>query len=242
MGRKAEQTRTSISPRDLESMEKTFEGLTSKLTDLRRKIAALEDQISHTNSELAQAKQRQNNLSLEIKTHNTQVPALTSQIKEQEKKVKQAAPDPSRLNQLKKECEVAQKDLNKAASAAAVIEEKVKKVHEEIVAKTKGRLDTAQKKLDDVTNKLDKLRQEKTKLRVAVTTAARNLKKSEEKINNMKKEIENCEKRIKRCAEEMGALDGEAAETLQALEAIEAQLEVSKFFSIVRLFQLRPHE
>lgn len=54
-------------------------------------------------------------------------------------------------------CEIAQKELNEASKAASVVEEKVKKVHAEILAKTKGRLDAAQKQLDDVTAKLDKV-------------------------------------------------------------------------------------
>lgn len=118
------------------------------------------------------------------------------------------------------------KEYEKAKSEASVIEEQVNKLHAEIIAKTKGRLESVRKKLDEVTEKLDKIKKEKTRLKVAITTGERNVKKAEERIANMTQEIENCVERVKKCAEDVKENEAKAQQTLAEFEKCEEELQV----------------
>lgn len=224
MGQKVEQQTEACSPQQVDKMERKLEELVTRLGQVRSRVHSLEEQIGAHKMELGQKRQTVHKLNIEIESMKSQEPVLKKQVEVQALKAKESTVDPARLASLTKVVNDAKKSLDHATDAAGVIEAKVNKLHAEIIAKTKGRVDAAQKQLNDASDKLEKVRQEKTKLRVAVTTAARNLKKCEERIEQLKGEVDDCAARITKAAGEIKANEEKAKKTLEVFEELNKEL------------------
>lgn len=225
MGRNVEAQTETVNPKEFERMERKLEEITTRLGQVRNRITQLEDQTVQLESELRAARQQKNKLNIEIQSCKSQEPMLVEQIRNQKVKYQEAELDQKKLGNLSKAVTDSQKEYEKAKEESDVIEKQVNKLHAEIIAKTKGRLEAAQKKLDDATDKLDKVKKEKTRLRVAITTAERNVKKCEERIENMKQEIEECVERIKKSAAEIKEIEEKGTKTLEEFEDCERRLQ-----------------
>lgn len=260
MGRKAE-SQSDVNPKEFERMERNLEDVNKKLSEYRNRINLLEEETINSENELKTLIPKKNKLEIEIQSLKSQVPMIQEQIKNQVIKCKESTLDQKKLKELDKVRSVKkfikkissffaiirhdlqmkflqavianEKDYEKAKGEADVIESQVNKLHSEIIAKTKGRLESAQKKLDDVTQKLEKLRKEKTSLKVAITTGERNLKKMQDRIVRMKQEIEESAEKIKKSAAELKENEIKAQKTLEEFQSCEEELQVRRIKSYV---------
>ncbi|XP_065224960.1 structural maintenance of chromosomes protein 4 isoform X2 [Planococcus citri] len=184
------------SAEEIGQLESRVTTLETQLQQFREQEHECEDMISKLEPEIRTIKTSINKLTVAIESLTKQEPELKAQVKNQEKKVKECAPNENRLRELSKKVEGTEKGARKAEQEANVIEEKVQTVHNKIMEITGGKTKEAQKRLDDVTKEWDKTRSNITKLQVAIKTAERNAKKAQERIDNMKAELEEATKRL----------------------------------------------
>lgn len=100
-------------------------------------------------------------------------PLLESQLKVQRKRASEAVSNPEEVKRLTGVVNSARKELTKAEAASKSIEDKVKKINDDIEEISGGKVKTGQKLIAELTKKIDKTRGEICRLQVGIKTAER---------------------------------------------------------------------
>ncbi|XP_021916758.1 structural maintenance of chromosomes protein 4 isoform X2 [Zootermopsis nevadensis] len=234
MGQSVAVTASVGTPRKLDQMEQKLQHLESRARQLCTRQVSLEDQVTLLSQQLQKMRMNLNKFKMEIQFSADQLPVLQNQLKRQEEKLREAAPNPAHVKKLTDIVSKAQAEYDVATENAGGVESQVQGLHKQIMAITGGRMKAAQKKVDDVSKNVDKVRQEVTKLKVGIRTSERNAKKCVEKIENMEQEIEECEKKMLGMQKEQGKIESEGQVILDELKTISDSV-VSKEEDMVSL-------
>ncbi|XP_069103456.1 structural maintenance of chromosomes protein 4-like [Argopecten irradians] len=187
---------SDIDPKELTNMENSLEKLTNDAQQSRANKERLEDLIREQEKSLKNTKHTIEKCEMEIKAMSEQEVNLTTQIKEQEARVKAAAPDEKELKQLEKNIGEYKKEYDKASGVTSKIEKEVQRLHNEIMEIGGSKMQAVQCRVDAVSNHIDQVTGQITKAQVGLKTTARNLKKAEEKVESVEEEIDDNNKKI----------------------------------------------
>ncbi|GLG96606.1 Uncharacterized protein GBIM_03539, partial [Gryllus bimaculatus] len=229
----------SVSPQEQEKMERDCENLEAVVIKLRQRQSTLEEQVQQINSSLPQMQMRLKKGSMEIQLLKNQLPVLKDQLKQQQQKLEKAKPDPKETKKLEETRDAAQKEYSEAEEEKKTVEREVKKIHNKIMEKTKGRVAACQKVVDDINAKLGKTRKECTSLSVAIKTATRNHKICQDKIKNLEIEIEESVKKLMDLKEQKETFEQEGNKLLTEMDDL-ADVIVQKETEKLELKEKQP--
>ncbi|KAG1714925.1 Structural maintenance of chromosomes protein 4 [Nymphon striatum] len=177
-----------FSKSDIDNMVAKLNELSGKSEQCREQKYSLEGKISSLNKELNTLKQTLKKFQMEIETLSQQDITLSEQLRDQEKKVKDSAPDKKKVKELESVVNKNRKEYDEVATVANEVEKKVQSLHNQIMEISGNKVKAAQQKLDSIINRMDAIDASITKSNVALKTAKRNIKKAQDKIASLEQE------------------------------------------------------
>ena len=223
-----------ISPRELESMERSISGVEeeSRATEARRQ--ELDEFVYRTKKEVQEMKRQLGKLRIEVNPLKEQVVMLEKQVAAQEARVRDAAPDKNVVQRMQARIDEAQGVYDEANEKAGVVEKQVKACDAKIKEITGGKIKSIQKSLNESKKKLENIKSEITRLEVEIKSSERNLKKCTDKIEAFGAEVAEMEtnmrtwnERVKHIQEVAGA-EVIAKNNEKQEESEKVQLEINK--------------
>ncbi|XP_055950961.1 structural maintenance of chromosomes protein 4-like [Argiope bruennichi] len=184
----------SFSQEEIDKLAEDTENLANELAELKHSKLKLKEMNEVNKKELASLQH-----SVKMYKHNYE-------------DFKAAAPDQEEISEIQQKIDQHQKNYTTATNEVAVVENKAKDLQEKIMAITKGKYGTAQKKIDKVIKEIDQASQNITKNKTALKNTEKNLKKSEDKIESLKAELESCQKAMEAFKEEFKNLESRGLE------------------------------
>ncbi|KAK3094368.1 hypothetical protein FSP39_000811 [Pinctada imbricata] len=227
-GRMGSSLVSEVDPKELSNMENSLEKLVLEAQNSRSSKERLEDLIHQQEKDVTCMKHKHEKSSMERKALEEQVTMLKTQIKEQEARVKAAAPDEKQLKELEKKVAQYQKAYDEATSSASEVEGTVQSLHKKIMDIGGSKMKAAQKNVDAVNSKIDQVTGQITKAQVGVKTAERNLKKAEEKVKSVEEEIEETKEKLVELEKFFKQLEEDATKVLEAYQAAQDKMKESE--------------
>ncbi|XP_053981159.1 structural maintenance of chromosomes protein 4 [Hylaeus volcanicus] len=209
---------------DIESLQSELDKTYEECNQLRIKHQSLENQVHTLSITLKDIKVNKEKLYIQVKTLQEQEPSLRKQLKVQEQKVKDSISDPKKIEQLKKQLNVAEKSLETVNEKSKLIENKVVCLNKEIEALSGSRVKDQQKKISNLCKSIDKAKAEICRLQVAMKTAERNVKKVEQHIDSLENDVHTCEQRLRDIQVEKQELEVKGKEILEKLKKLSEDL------------------
>ncbi|CAG0896289.1 unnamed protein product [Cyprideis torosa] len=231
MGKNAPQA-PQVNPQELERMEQRCGELEGELGTMQNRLDELEAMIRRDDQELRPMASELKKLEGAMKGLVENAAFLKTRIKEQEAKVKAAAPDPKKVEQLTRVHAELQKVYNEAAEKSGVTETKVKHLKDDMEQLREAKVGVVEKRMNNCKEELRKVTQAITKLSVGINTNARDLKKCRAKVEDLEQDIKDREERIKECQakkEELTARAEDKSQKIASEEHTTAKKLVEKF-------------
>ncbi|XP_070213062.1 structural maintenance of chromosomes protein 4-like [Littorina saxatilis] len=222
-------------PKQLANLENELEKARREAEMCEVNKAKLQDVINTNTKDLTTMKHNLQMADTKIKALKEQVTSLQTQIKEQEVKVKAAAPDKKQLDDLQKKVNSYNKEYEKSAELSSKVEAEVQRLHNQIMEMGGSKLQAAQSRVDAIGRKIDEATGQITKVNVGVKTAERNLKKAEEKVNSLEDEMSENKEKSEGLAKLFKDLEEQATAVLEAhQQAQEKVTEVEAALEAIR--------
>lgn len=224
-GRMGSALAADVDPKQLANMENMLEKLTSEAQTSRANKERLEDVIRREEKDHSHMKHSLQKCTMDIEANKEQQTRLTTQIKEQEERVKAAAPDEKELKQLEKKVGEYKKEYEKVGGAAAKVEAEVQRLHKEIMEIGGSKMKAAQHRVDAISKQIDEVTGQVTKCQVAIKTSQRNLKKAEDKVKSVEEEIQENKDKIAELDKLFKTLEEEATQVLESYQQSQEKMK-----------------
>ncbi|CAG9568632.1 unnamed protein product [Danaus chrysippus] len=215
---------TDENPELVKQKEQKLASLEQSLSELRNEQSNLEEALVNVQRNVREGKTTLHKLDIEFKSLVEHVPALKSQIKQQEAKVSSSKVDARHKAKLEDNLKRAEEKLETAKHNAGEIEKEVHGVDSQIALVAGNKVRDLQKNVDELTNKINKISNEMTKLRVAISTSIRNAKKSKDKINQMEADLKETEKNLENLNNQKKQLTLDSAKLQKDFDELEEQI------------------
>ncbi|CAH2098225.1 unnamed protein product [Euphydryas editha] len=223
-GRMSSAAPADVDPARLRDCEQRLRAAEDRLNELRNEQSNLEESLVSIQRSTREGKTTLHKLDIELKSLTEQIPALKSQIKQQESKVASSKVDARHTAKLEHNLKNAEEKLNKAKYDAGEVEKEVHGVDAQIAAAAGNKVKDLQKSVDELNKKIDKISTEMTKLRVAINTSIRNAKKSKDKINQMETDLKETEKNLENLNNQKKQLSLDSGQWQKEFEELEEQI------------------
>ncbi|XP_034196476.2 structural maintenance of chromosomes 4-like protein gluon [Osmia lignaria lignaria] len=216
--------RNELSSVDIERLQTDLNKANEKCNELRARSQVLEQQIHTLNVNLRNMKISEGKLEIEVKALEEQKPSLLTQIKIQEKKVKDSVSNPKKVAELQKTMKATKKHFEKVKENSNTLEREVKSINTKIEELSGVRVKNQQKKIADLNKLIDTTKGEICRLQVAIKTAERNVKKLEQRIESLENDVHTSEQRLREIEKEKQELEKQGKEYLKELDEFTEQL------------------
>lgn len=160
-------------PSKVQNMEATLTKLEQKVNELHRRQTILEDEINTLDPQLRTMKTDLEKFTIEVQSLQAQQPALTEQIKRQEKIAKETCANPAQIKKLQAIIDTKKVDYEKASSKSEKLQKEVDVINKEIKDITEKKMKGINSRINECSTVLEKCKAELVKLRVAIKTAER---------------------------------------------------------------------
>uniref|UniRef100_T1J4U1 Structural maintenance of chromosomes protein n=1 Tax=Strigamia maritima TaxID=126957 RepID=T1J4U1_STRMM len=216
---------TEYTPQEVDQMGKRVDELTGQAIQFRRRKEELEEITSKESKEQEILERDHEKLTREIETLIQKEGLLSTNIKNQENRIKDVEPDKKKVERMQKDVAERTKKFDEAAEASYAVEKEVQRLHTIIMEVSGQKMKAAQKKLDAINKKIDDVDSAITKAKVGMKTAERNTTQTIRKITSLETEAKEAKKKSVQLQEELVKLEGDASELVENIDKFKSAAE-----------------
>lgn len=210
---------SDVDESEITALEEEVNLLSHKINELNNRLEDLRSESERLTKDIAVMKQNKPQFEMEVKQFDKMETELNKDIKQQEERVRKAAPDSNQVKQLTEKVEKETKKFEKEEQKCNRFNEQISELEEKINEVMDSKVGSVRRKNDELKNQLKKVNTDLNKANVALTTCQRNIEKTKEKIHSLEEEREQTLKSLTDTKDDIKRLEEEAKEVSVSYEA-----------------------
>jgi structural maintenance of chromosome 4 len=203
---------TEIDEKEIQALEDVVNRMKGRISEINNRIDDIRVESERLSKDINVMKQNKPQFEMEVKRFDELQSALKNSIKEQEEKVRNAAPNPQRVKELEDKFNAENKKFEKEAQKSSKFDEELEELNEKIKDIMDKKVGSARRKAEHLKEQLNKFNSDLSKANVALKTAQRNIEKCEEKIKTIETEKTEALNSLTSVKEELRNLEVEATQ------------------------------
>ncbi|XP_054159323.1 structural maintenance of chromosomes protein 4-like [Oppia nitens] len=209
---------TQVDEQEIKDLEEEVNQLKNRINETNNRLDDLRIDVERLSKDIKIMKQNKPQFEMEVNQFDKMQTDLKRAIKEQEEKVKMAAPDANRVKELENKHQTEVKKYEKEEQKCSKFNEELEELNDKIKEIMDKKVGTARKKVNELKSQLKKITTDLNKANSDLIASERNIEKCKEKIKSFEEEMNEAINTLTTTKEELKTLEVLATEVTNNYE------------------------